>query len=222
MLRAARALLDSGVSAGRARRALSDLAEALPKNRALSGIRVYAEGRRVAVRDETGSWEPETGQVLLDFDVAALAEATRPPRPMEGQGACEAAFARALELEEVDPKAAGESYREVLAAQPSHIDSHVNLGRLCHEAGDLTEAETLYRAAMELCPDDPVVVFNLALVLEDGRRLEEARACYEDVLDLDPEFADAHFNLASLYEELADAAAALRHYRAYQKLRARE
>ncbi len=178
-------------------------------NRTLSGVRVYAEGNRVAVRDESGSWEPETGQVLLDFDVSALAEATQPLHPNSKES-----------REEADPKAAADAYREVLDVDPGHIEAHVNLGRLCHEAGELGDAESLYRAAMELCPDDPVVIFNLALVLEDARRFEDACSAYQDVLELDPEFADAHYNLASLYEEeLPDPAAALRHYRAYQKLR---
>jgi tetratricopeptide (TPR) repeat protein len=201
----------------RAARALT-----LPEERALSTVRVYAEGRRVAVRDEAGAWEPETGQVLLDFDVAALAEATDSPQPVRTGDPDESPFDRALELEESDPKAAGEAYREFLEAFPEHIDAHINLGRLCHEAGDLEGAEVLYREAMELCPDDPVVLFNLALVLEDARRLEEAVTCYRDVLEIDPDFSDAHYNLASLFEELKRPSEALRHYRDYQRLQDRE
>ncbi|NNL86068.1 MAG: tetratricopeptide repeat protein [Myxococcales bacterium] len=222
VLRAARALIESGVAPGRTARVLADLASALPAERALSTVRVYAEGRRVAVRDEAGAWEPETGQVLLDFDVAALAEATDSPQPVHTGDPDESPFDRALELEESDPKAAGEAYREFLEAFPEHIDAHINLGRLCHEAGDLEGAEVLYREAMELCPDDPVVLFNLALVLEDARRLEEAVTCYRDVLEIDPDFSDAHYNLASLFEELKRPSEALRHYRDYQRLRDRE
>ncbi len=222
VLRAAQTLIESGVAPGRTARVLSDLAAALPGERALSAVRVYAEGRRVAVRDEAGAWDAETGQVLLDFDVADFAEATGPAFRVGGADDDASPFDRALDLEESDPKAAAEAYREVLRLAPDHIDAHVNLGRLCHEAGDLEGAEALYREAFELCPDDPVVLFNLALVLEDARRLEEAVACYREVLQIDRDFSDAHFNIASLFEELQRPAEALRHYRDYQRLRDRD
>src|SRR3989304_1775421 len=50
--------------AARGRRALAALARELPEGRPLSGTRIYADGRRVAVADAGGAFEPESGQAL--------------------------------------------------------------------------------------------------------------------------------------------------------------
>jgi tetratricopeptide (TPR) repeat protein len=226
VLRAARGLLEARVPAARVRRALAALANELPEGRPLSGVRIFADGQRVAVSDAGGAFEPETGQTLLDFEVdglARLADAVRAERrptgadPGDGERA-RLAFERGIDLEDEDPKRAALAYREALAQDPGLADAWVNLGRLVHEAGEPAEAVAHYERALALEPDDPIVHFNLALALEDARGAEAAAAHYERALALDPDFADAHWNLAGLCEQLGRRADALRHYRAYQKL----
>ncbi len=229
VLRAAHGLLQRGVPAARVQRALATLVRELPGDRPLSGLRILADGRQVAVCDGDAAWQPETGQTLLSFATDELAERVdaaravpveqREPEP-PGDAALQArlAFERALELDEDDPKAAAEFYRHALELDPALTDACVNLGRIVHEEGDPIEAARLYGRALELCPDDPVVHFNLALALEDTSGVEPAVSHYERALSLDPTFADAHFNLAGLCEQLGRRAEALRHYRAYKKL----
>src|SRR5262245_2096437 len=65
ILRSARALLEQGVPPGRVKRALRALAEQLPPERALSGLRIHAEGGRVTVQDGAGKWDAETGQAVF-------------------------------------------------------------------------------------------------------------------------------------------------------------
>jgi len=223
VLRAVLAMRSARVPAVRIRRALAALARELPPGRSLSGLRIYADGRRVAISDGESAWQPETGQGVLPFDVDALARAAEAVRPVpEAQPPedrqARAELERALDLEDVDPKAARAAYARALALDPGLVDARVNLGRLAHEAGDVAEALRLYREALERAPDDPVVHFNLALALEDSESAEEAAAHYERALALDPDFADAHYNLAGLCEELGLQAAALRHYSAYRRL----
>jgi len=225
VLRAARGLLEAGVPVARVRRALAALAGELPEGRHLSGVKIYADGRSVAVCDSGGVWQPETGQTLLAFEVdglARLAEAVRAERPAEaspGDGErASLAFERGIDLEDEDPKRAAEAYREALAQDPGLADAWVNLGRLVHEGGDALEAMRLYERALAITPDDPILHFNLALATEDAVGAEAASVHYERALALDPGFADAHWNLAGLCERLGRRADALRHYRAYQKL----
>src|SRR5262245_55438883 len=225
VLRAARGLLEAGVPVARVRRALAALAGELPEGRHLSGVKIYADGRSVAVCDAGGVWQPETGQTLLAFEVdglARLAEAVRAERPAEastGDGEqARLAFERGIDLEDEDPKRAAEAYREALAQDPGLADAWVNLGRLVHEGGDALEAMRLYERALAITPDDPILHFNLALATEDAVGAEAAAVHYERALALDPGFADAHWNLAGLCEQLGRRADALRHYRAYQKL----
>ncbi len=229
VLRAAQELLARHVPAARVRRALAALAAKLPEGRSLSGLRVFADGREVAVRDGSATWQPATGQIVLDFAVDDLVRRVEglgrardgeaaETRPANDAARARAAFERALDLEDEDPEAARDAYRQALALDPSLVDACVNLGRLAHEAGDTREAARLYHLALERSPEDAIVHFNLALVLEDQRAPERALAHYQRALSIDPDFADAHFNLAGLCEQLGREAQALRHYHAYKKL----
>lgn len=226
VLRAAQGLVEEKVPAARVRGALAALVRELPEERPLSGLRIYADGRQVAVRDGGASWQPETGQTLLNFEVDQLIERVRSLRAdAEVGGKARASeprarreFEQALELEDDDPEAARAAYARALELDPTLVDAYVNLGRLAHVAGDAREAARLYHLALERTPDDPVVHFNLALALEDTRGAAPAASHYERAIELDPSFADAHFNLAGLCEKLGRQAAALRHYSAYKKL----
>ena len=226
VLRTAKGLIDAKVPAARVRRALAALTRELPPERPVSGLRVYADGREVAVCDGGAVWQPATGQTLFDFDVDALArevrsvQAARRPAPA---GAVPAVRARAefesgLDLEDEAPEEACAAYLRALELDPELVDTYVNLGRLVHEAGRAREAAALYRAALARCPDDAVIHFNLALALEDTEGPEAAALEYERTLELDPDFADAHFNLAGLCEQLGRQADAVRHYSAYKRL----
>jgi excisionase family DNA binding protein len=228
VLRAAQALLAQNVPLARVRRALEALAQELPEGRPLSGLRIFADGRRVAVRTDGTAWEPETGQTRLDFDLGELARRVAKLRspasePVPGsddepRARAQAEFELGLDLEDDDPAAACEAYGRALALDPDLVDAYVNLGRLAHEAGKASKAAELYHHALERSPEDPVIHFNLALALEDARGTGPAAAHYERALSLDPDFADAHYNLAGLCEKLGRKADALRHYREYKKL----
>jgi len=225
VLRTAAGLLAQNVPLARVRRALATLVSEIPPERPLSGVRIFADGKRVAVRDGGTAWEPETGQTLLDFGVDELAERvtelreTQKPGP-EGDAVAQARveFERGLDLEDDDPGGACAAYGRALELDSNLVDAWVNLGRIAHQAGSTAEAVRLYHHALERSPDDPVIHFNLALALEDARGAAPAASHYEKALELDPSFADAHYNLAALCEKLGRKTDALRHYHAYKKL----
>ena len=81
LLRTAKALGEARIAPRRIRRALRRLTSQLPAGRSLSGLRISSEGDRVVARDGEAAWQPESGQLLLDFDVAALAARSRSGRP---------------------------------------------------------------------------------------------------------------------------------------------
>jgi len=230
VLRTAHELLRQGVPLARVRAALRALREQLPSDQPLSGLRIFADQGRVAVRSEGTTWLPETGQTLLDFGIDELAEradsvresATEPEfdHQARGENAVKAqqAFEHGLELEESDRESARSAYALALSLDSSMVDAYVNLSRLAHDTGDPREAARLCHLALELDADDPVIHFNLALALEDTQGIQPAMAHYRRALELDPDFADAHFNLAGLYESLDRPVEALRHLQAYRKL----
>ncbi len=231
LLRAAQGLLQAKVPTRRVRRALAELARQLPSDRPLSGVRVYADGRRVVARDRRAAWRPESGQIVFTFAVDELArragvvipvrrQRARPktvaPRPMQDAAGW---FERGLLCEERnDLDGARSAYQRAVDLDPTLSDAYINLGRLLHEAGQSADAAHLYHHALDCDPNDPVAHYNLALALEDGEQLAAAMAHYRRALDLDPDFADAHFNFAQLLERLGRRSQAMQHLRLYHRL----
>ena len=226
LLRAARELIDQDVPSRRVRAALRSLRAQLPQGRPLSGVRVSAMGDRVIVRDEDTAWDPETGQVALDFSVGELAARVEPfapdaARALPGDGELSADdwYDLAIDLEAVSMDKARSAYRRAIALDPGHAEAHLNLGRLLHERGDIAGAESHYRQASAARPDSALAAFNLGVALEDRGQAAEAMSVYRRAVGLDPEHAEAHFNLGRLCEAAGDRTGALQHLARYKRIR---
>jgi tetratricopeptide (TPR) repeat protein len=225
LLRTAKELTQS-VPSRKVKRALRGLRDQLPQGRALSGVRITAEGDQVVVRDEDALWNAESGQTLLDFEVAELAAGVAPlvrdaARAARDSGDSLAAadwYELGCDLEMSEPDEAVDAYRRALELDPRHADAHVNLGRLLHEAGELRGAEVHYRLALAARPEDPTAAYNLGVCLQDRGNRGPAIEAYALALRGDPENADAHFNLAQLLEETGRPEEALRHLQSYRGL----
>ncbi len=207
--------------------ALRKLKASLPGELPLAGLRITAVGNDVTVRDGRSQWQAESGQLVMDFDVAPaggsvafLKHAQRGPARKEAEPAADAAawFERGEGLEASDLAAAEAAYRTALALDPGHADASLNLGALLWESKRLDEAVALYDRALRHHPDEALLHFNRALALEDQGRLMEALESYNSSLGLAPDLADAHYNAARLHEQLGDAKKAVRHLSAYRRL----
>lgn len=220
LLRTAHALQAQRIPPRRILRSLARLQAGLPAELPLTGLRIAAIGADVAVRDRSGRWQSDSGQLLMDFDVAPVAGSVtileRAPPP-QGPGA-QALFERALSLEATDPAAAEAAYLQALALAPDLEDAWLNLGAMWAEAGRHVELVRLSDAALRQCPGSALLHFNRGVALDHLERLEEAAASYERSLALDPTLADAHFNLAELHRQAGDERGALRHFSAYRRL----
>jgi len=224
LLRAAAGLVHAQVPASRVRRALHQLRAQLPEGRPLTGVRVAADGEHVVVQDGGARWHPETGQVLLDFDLEDLAREvapivraaarTRTPAPLDA----EAWYRWGADLEDAAPAEARDAYRRALAQDGDHAGAHLNLGRLLHEEGDARAAEHHYRRALCAPEHRALAAFNLGVALEDQGLVDEALLAYARAIEADRSFADAHYNASRLLERLGRKADALRHLAEYRRL----
>lgn len=234
LLRTAFHLRAANIPPKRLLSSLKSLRERLPAELPLSGLRIKAVGNQVAVKEGDAQWGAESGQLLMDFEVAPASsqqgsvtvlsrEASREPAGASAKPPAPAVSAhewyrRGEQLEGEDDGAAEEAYRQSLALAPDHVYAAVNLGAMLCEAGRCKEAVEVLEKAIREKPDEPLLHFNAAIALEDLHRRREALARYEACLKLAPDFVDAHHNAAKLYEQVGDRQGALRHYSAYRRL----
>jgi tetratricopeptide (TPR) repeat protein len=226
LLRTAQGLHAARIPPRKILRSLKRLKAALPQELPLSGLRITAVGSDIAVRNGSTQWEAESGQLLMDFEVApvrgAVAILQHAPAPAGSPRDADEWFARAEELEESHLHSEAEAaYRRALQLAPDHADAWLNLGAMLCEAQRCEEAVALYDQALLHCPDESLLHFNRAIALEDQGRQREAIAGYEACLRLAPDLADAHFNAARLHEQAGNAQKAVRHFSAYRRLQRR-
>lgn len=224
LLRTAYGLQAARIPSRKILRSLQHLKSTLPAELPLTGLRITAVGNDVAVREGGSHRSAESGQLLLDFDVAPAAEGAtvmffqRQPAQASPIEDANTWFSHGEDIEPTDKDAAEAAYRKALALAPDYADAYVNLGALLCDAGRCDEAVELYDEALRHCPSAPAVHFNRAIALEDIGRVNDALAGYETCLGLSPELANAHFNAARLYEKSGDFQKALRHFNAYRRL----
>lgn len=221
LLRTAHALQASQIPPRKILRSLARLKATLPQQLPLTGLRITAIGADVAVRDRDGQWQSDSGQLLMDFDVAKVAGSVaflaRPTSPPAPPGA-PARFDLGLALEATDPAAAEAAYRQAMTLAPELEAAYLNLGAMFSDAGRFADLAMLCDIAVKHCPESALIHFNRGVALDHLERLPEAMASYERSLALDPTLADAHYNLGRLREQLGDPHGALRHFSAYRRL----
>lgn len=100
-------------------------------------------------------------------------------------------------------------YREVLAANPDHVDALGNLAVAQQALGRPEEAVETLRRAIALRPDLAELHVNLGAALKALGRLDEARDVLEHAIRLRPDFAQAHITLGNVERAAGDAQAAL-------------
>jgi tetratricopeptide (TPR) repeat protein len=225
LLRTAKALATE-LSPRKVKSALGKLRDQLPRGRDLSAVRITAEQESVVVRDGRAAWNPESGQTLIDFEVAELAAEVAPLAKEAAEAAREGEqdltpddwWELGCDLETHEQEQARDAYRRALELAPRHPDAHLNLGRLLHEMGEVEAAKEHYRLALEARPRDATASYNLGVSLQDLGRPMDAIRSYNHAIQWDPNYADAHFNLSQLYEELGKSHHALRHLHFYRQL----
>jgi tetratricopeptide (TPR) repeat protein len=196
----------------------------------LSELKIYTDGRRLAVQVDGQRMEPLSGQLLLNFDREEIRRLLQFPGKRAEETLLEAIavrqreavewFERGVELEQTGAPSEQiiEAYRKAIEHDPDAAGPHVNLGTVYFHLKQWPEAEASYRAAIALRSDYVLAWFNLGNVYDELNNSEAALECYLRVLALDARYADAHYNLALLYQHQGDTLQAVRCWRQYLKL----
>jgi len=224
-LRAARDLLAQRVRLRDVARAIENIRAAIPKvTRPLAELRIVSDGKRVVLKSSAFSYEPITGQMLLDFDVKALRDdVVRVLRPVVGRERARTAYdlyVRASQLDE-DPQTLEEAeqlYQRALELDPWLAIAYTNLGNIRFRRGDEEAAEKLYTKALSLDAVQPEAQYNLGYVMLERGHPAEAVEFFKGAIASDPQFADAYFNLAMAYEQAGDAPRARPCWRRYLEI----
>jgi tetratricopeptide (TPR) repeat protein len=104
---------------------------------------------------------------------------------------------------------AGETYRQILAVDPQHVDALNLMGVVMQAAGDLEMAEDLLTRATKLAPDYFAPFANLGNALQAMGRLSEAIDAFHTALDLNADSVETVNNLASALNQTKQFEAAL-------------
>jgi tetratricopeptide (TPR) repeat protein len=220
VLRTASALHAERVPVRAINRALKNIRRSIQDDGELSAQSLVLLGDSVALQEGSALRMVDSGQYALGFDTAgsrgSLLSRKKKPAQVSERKTAELHFARAYEIEHSEPETAIAEYRKALLSHPRLVEARINLGRLLHLQGRHKQAELTYRGDKD---PTPLLLFNLAVLLDDLVRTEDAIALYRQALAGDPGLIDAHFNLARLYELAGEPRAALRHLLAYRRSR---
>ena len=228
-LRSLQKLRDSKVPNARIRDAVRALREKLSDvENPLKELKLFCEGRKIAVLVDGQKMEPVSGQLLLDFDGAELKTLFAfPPKAADARAEklskikeAEKWFQRGLDLEETGgtPDEIIDAYQRALALDPSSAGASVNLGTVFYHLRRFTDAEHSYGRALEIDPTYALAHFNLGNLYDERGDRAKASEHYLAALKLNPNYADAHYNLALLCQTQGELMKAVRHWKAYLKL----
>ncbi len=107
-----------------------------------------------------------------------------------------------------DIPGAVESYEAALHLDPSDVEAQIHLGNLYVGLKRYSDAETKFRAALELQPKSPPALLGLAQTL-DAQKKPEAAAAYRDYLAVQPDTPGAESRTIHLLLEQKQYDAAL-------------
>jgi len=225
-LKALQKLRENRIPPRKIGRALTALKKKLSHvERPLSELKIFSDGRTIAVQIAGQKMEALTGQMLFNFDTSELGglRSFAPKQAQDRGGAqrqAEAYFQQGLALEETGApiEKAVEAYSRAVELNPSAAGALVNLGTIYYRQRKYEEAERHYERAIAVDSNYPLAHYNLGNLYDEQGDLTRAEQHYATALRLNPNYADAHFNLALLAERRGDFLNAVRHWKSYLKL----
>ncbi|TDI13557.1 MAG: tetratricopeptide repeat protein [Acidobacteria bacterium] len=221
-LKTAQGLVTQGLQATQMRNGVESLKRKFPGfDNYLANKRVYVFGSHAIIRHKDGFIEPQSGQLLFEFDLDDFAEEVEHRiKPFESKKTAEGWFQEGLRYDsskETYPFAL-EAYQKAVELDPNFGDAYLNLGNIYYRQELFVDAERCYRLAITCDPDHAKAYYNLGNTLDELHCTQEAGDCFQKSLEKDPNFSDAQYNLAATCEKLTLWDAACTHWKSYLNL----
>jgi tetratricopeptide (TPR) repeat protein len=214
LLRTAHTLQGNGIPPRRILKSLARLKATLPDELPLTGLRITAIGADVVVRDRSGQLQADSGQLLMDFDVAPVAGAIAVmPDVATGKGktAVMPDLIRHPGASDGRHWIAGQARNDREEARSDGEGAQAIFERAQSlEATDPAAAEAAYLQALALDPTLEGAYLNLGVLWAEAGRFSELVRLSDAALQHCSECALIHFNrgVALDHLELLDEAAA--------------
>ncbi|GJL78918.1 MAG: hypothetical protein NPINA01_19070 [Nitrospinaceae bacterium] len=114
-------------------------------------------------------------------------------------------YRKGLVYEEWDQRPeAIQAYNKSLELEPSHKGARLGLGSVHSKSNRNDLAILEYQKVAKSHPDDPELLFKIALEYWYIQKLPESAEHYRRVIAINPDHMQAHLNLASVYERMKD------------------
>jgi len=204
LLRTTKGLLESGVSMRRIRRIWSSLREQLAADIPLTSVSIRTDGETVVASDGRAAWQPDSGQFVLDFEAAELAErAGAAGLPAAGVAGPSLGLVTGTRPQRAEPpRDADRSGDEVSALDAADMSAEQWYERAVElEATQPAEAIEGYQQALDRDPGIADAHVNLGRLYHLAGERGRAEAQYRDAVRLAPDDPVPHFNIGVLLEE---------------------
>lgn len=196
-VKAAKDLLAAGLTAHKVRKNLEALRRALPGDaHPALRLRLCSDGETIVALEDDVAYVPASGQVVMAFNLPAL-----------GGQVAELANAPAAAVDDAVPSAIADEATEATLG-PTAYTCFVE-ACAAEDRGELTEAEALYRRALEVDPGLAAAMTNLGNLRHRAGDVAEARGLYERALAHDPGQREARYNLGNLLDDVGETELAI-------------
>lgn len=216
-LKAAHELITAGISLQQVTRSLDMIRKKFPDLKNLSELKFFAHNKTLLMRYNGMSFDPITGQFLMNFETDAV------PLPKNFKTFKEEKnhlfwFEYGLRYDiEGKWKLAIKAYRKALQLNPAMADCWNNLATIYYRVGKKKKAIRYYLNALKINASYKLAYYNLGNIFEELKKFKIAVKMYMKAIELDPEYYDAHYNLALVYDKIHSYPEACHHWQIYLK-----
>jgi tetratricopeptide (TPR) repeat protein len=222
--RAAKRLIDRGLSVGLVVEALSELSSSVHEHAdPLVKLKLDGLNGRLVLNEGSHLIDVGSGQLHLDVfdgpkrpDTAHILRLTPSSNGDESRPkveTLESLIAEARQAEQADDwQSAAQSYRSILRRQPEDVSAIVNLGNCHYQLGEYAVAIEVYRAAVQVRSDCSEAWYNLGNVLDATHQLDAAVSAFQTAIALASGRFEIHYNLALTYEKMGQRGSARGHW----------